>query len=415
MKTIRLSTLITKNLFSLGFIVLFFYAGLLVLSAYDLEDKLLISFLELEADKVKTSSSIEAYNKISSSQFTLYSVNDLPEWAQGEFDNELRPIRELTNSQKAPVHGKIFTMNNTSRVVLIFETQNVIQATRHIFNIIEFLVSGFLILLILGSFYSYKASKKIALPIKKFAEFVRHNSDLKVYESTQKELSIAELHHLVEGYNASIKHQLSAIQREKQLNQDISHELRTPLTVLQGALEVLKEAQDDKHKQAAVTRIYKINEQIQNLVNGVLWLAKDVSTGELAKYYCDVELLLYETVSEISENLGLPISNINLRINNPCDICLPIEILKVILRNLISNAAAYSSDKMVSIELSGSTIRIANKGKLPEHDNPTGFGIGLSIVSRLCKKFGIEIDISPDKEQICCNLDLKALKSEDSK
>lgn len=411
MKKIKLSRLITKHLFSLGSIVLCFYVGLLVLSTYDLEDKILISLLNLEAEKVSTLSSIEAYNKISSSQFTLYAVNDLPEWAQGEFDNELRAIRELTDSQKAPVHGKIFTMNNASRVVLMFETQSVVQATRHIFNIIEFLIFGCVILLLLGSFYSYKASQKIALPIKKFAEFVRQNSDLKVYESTQKEISIAELQHLVEGYNTSIKHQLSAIQREKQLNQDISHELRTPLTVLHGALEVLKEAQDDKHKQAAITRLYKINEQIQNLVNGVLWLAKDVSANELADYHCDVEQLLYKTVSEISENLGLPTSHINLRINNPCGILLPSEILKVMLRNLIANAVAYSSDKMVFIELSGAKIRISNKGKLPEDDKPTGFGIGLSIVSRLCKKFGIEIDISSDKEQICCSLDLKALQS----
>mgnify|MGYP000067771060 CR=1 FL=1 len=408
MKQISLSSLIAKHLFNLGFVVLIFYVALLVLSAYDLEDKILISLLELEANKASESKSIEDYNKTSSSQFTLYTVDDLPEWAQGEFDNELRPVRELTSPQQVPVHGKIFSMNNGSRVVLIFETDSLVQATKHIVNIIELLVIGCAILLLLGAYYSYQASKKIARPIKRFAEFVHQNKDLKLYENAVQELGIIELQHLVEGYNSAIEQQLNAIQREKQLNQDISHELRTPLTVLHGSLEVIKDANNDEHKQAALTRLFKINSQIQDLVNGVLWLAKDVSASDLAQYCCDVEMLLKKVVSESSENLGIPSSHINVHINHAFSVRLPNEILQVILRNLISNALAYSPDNRVSIELSEFIVSVSNNGALQKYDSPKGFGVGLSIVSRLCDKFGITIDVSSCEEKTSCRVDLRA-------
>lgn len=412
MKQISLSSLIAKHLFSLGFVVLIFYVALLVLSAYDLEDKILISLLELEANKASESKSIEDYNKKSSSQFTLYAVDDLPEWVQGEFDNELRPLRELTSPQTVPVHGKIFSMNNGSRVVLIFEIDSLVQATKHIVNIIELLVIGCGILLLLGSYYSYQASKKIARPIKRFAEFVHQNNDLKLYENTVQELGIIELQHLVEGYNSAIVQQLNAIQREKQLNQDISHELRTPLTVLHGSLEVIKDANNDDHKQAALTRLFKINSQIQDLVNGVLWLARNVSASDLAHYCCDVEMLLNRVVSESSENLGIPSSHINIHINHTCSVRLPNEILQVIIRNLISNALAYSSDNRVSIELSEFIVSVSNNGTLQKYDTPKGFGVGLSIVSRLCDKFGITMDVSSREEKTSCCLDLRALESD---
>jgi len=412
MKQISLSSLMASHLFSLGFVVLIFYVALLVLSAYDLEDKILISLLELEADKASEASSIKAYNKMSSSQFTLFNLNDLPEWAKGEFDDELRPIRELTTPQKLPAHGKIFDMNNESRVVLIFETDSVVQASKHIFNIIELIVIGCGIFLLLGAYSSYQASKKIARPIKRFADFVHKNSELKMYENEVTELGISELEHLIEGYNSAIGQQLGAIQREKQLNQDISHELRTPLAVLHGSLEVLKDAKNDDHKKAALTRLFKINSQIQDLVSGVLWLAKDVSADDLTLYYCDIGILLNKMVSESSESFGIPSSRINIQVNNACRIRLPSEILQVILRNLISNAIVYSSDKRVFIELSEFIVSVSNNGKLQEYDKPKGFGVGLSIVSRLCDKFGITMDVSSCEKKTTCCLELKSLQSD---
>lgn len=409
MKKIRLSKLIAKHLFSLGFVVLFFFVILLILSAYDLEDKILISLLKIEAEQVSRLSSVEDYNKVSSNQFTLYYANDLPEWAQTKFENELLPVREMTNDQNEPVHGIILNLKNTERVVLIFETKHVVQATRHIFDIYELIVSGCLIFLFLGAYYINQVSKKIALPIKNFAEFVHHNDTLNVYESSQDALSIVELQHLVDGYNTAVHQQISAIQREKQLNQDISHELRTPLAILYGSLEVLKTSCQDEHKEAALNRVFKINAQIQDLVNGVLWLAKEVTPDDLGNQYCNVDILLKKTALESSAYLGVANKNISMEINNPLAIYLPNEILQVIFRNIIVNAISYSSDNKVSIKLSEFMIYISNTGKLPEEGKSQGFGIGLSIVSRLCDKFSIAMDFSSNGGKVCCRLDLKAL------
>lgn len=382
-----------------------------MLSAYDLEDKILISLLNTEAEKASLSSSVRKYNKTASNGFTLYFLEALPKWATDEFLDRSRPIRELKTDEGKPVHGKVITLLDNRKAVLMFETKEFVQATSHIINIVKFIILGCIILLILGIYYSYKVSINITKPITNFSKFVSENDDLKTYYETDDHKAIAELQTLIKGYNKSIQQQRDLIARESQLNQDISHELRTPLSVIYGASEVLQNADDKKHSKAALERIFRVSGEMQDLVNGILWLAKPMTKKEMSKYNCDIEELVNTARKKYIENMGVPAGKITLKIKNSCNILLPPDVLHVILRNLIANAVTYSCDKQANIDLSDGLLIISNYSEQLISSDTAGFGVGLTIVNRLCVKFNIETEYISTGSQIVFKLDFTKLMS----
>lgn len=372
-----------------------------MLSAYDLEDKFLISLLNNEADKASLYSTVERYNRIASSEFTLYSLEKLPQWADGEFIDTSRPIRELRTLDGEPVHGRVITLPNKTKAVLMFETNRFVQATAHVFSIAKFVIVGCVILLILGIYYSYKIFFNITKPITNFSKFVSKNDDLKIYHVNDEKKIITEFQTLIEGYNESIQQQRNLIARENQLNKDISHELRTPLAIIHGASEVLQNANDDEHNKAALERILRVSGEMQDLVNGILWLSKPLTQDEMSKYRCDIEAVVHKAKNKCVENTGALAENITLKIEASCRILLPPEVLHVILRNLIANAVAYSQDKRADIQLSDGFLTISNSSSELTTNNESSFGVGLTIVNRLCKKFDIQTEyVSCDSETI---------------
>lgn len=402
------SFLIARNMFALGIIVMSFYIVLLVLSAYDLEDKILINLLNTEAEKASLVEKTIDYNQTAPGQFTLYELSNLPTWAEGEFYNEHRPTRELTSSENTPIHGKLIQLKNGTKAVLLFETGDFVQATSHILNISQFIAFGCFVLLVAGFYFCHRTSKYIAKPITNFSKFVSQNSNLKSYHEKPSKLKIAELSELIVGYNQSIEQQVNLLAREKQLNQDISHELRTPLTVIHGALEVLQDARTEDHKQAAIERLFKISHQMQNLVTGVLWLSKDFSQHEMDHHQCDIEHVLNESVKTLSETIGIPTFNIKMESKAPCLVRLPAEVIQVIFRNLIANAITYSEDSAVIVTLDKQIVIVRNTRKSVNDEKTVSFGVGLTIVKRLCHQFHISIDDRSNEIETIISLDFAA-------
>lgn len=393
LKTLSLKSLITYNLFSLGGVAFVFYAILIVISAYDLEDKILISMLNVEADTASNALTMEAYNQTTSSHFTLYGLSALPSYLQDAFKQSDRTIRELRTPDNQPVHAKRMQLASGTQVVLVFQTQFYIQATSHIIDILQYILFGGLIIIGVAICFQRRAVACIAAPITAFSDFVSGNRQLGTYQVKHNKVSIFELNELISGYNLSVQHQLDLISREKQLNQDISHELRTPLTVFFGALEVMQQIQSQAHKQEALSRLFKVAIEMQALVNGVLWLAKEDDGVKTCLYNCNTEAVLVELKETSAESMQIESKNILLNIKEPFTAPVPAEVLQVVLRNLVTNAFVYSNKNQVIVELSNHAIIVSDKGSSEGFEKPIGFGVGLTIVQRLCDKFGIVVNV----------------------
>ncbi|WP_312302129.1 ATP-binding protein [Chryseobacterium sp.] len=200
----------------------------------------------------------------------------------------------------------------------------------------------------------------------------------------------------------------------------ISHDLGTPLTVMKlNAQMLLSNLKDDSGK--SKTKINTIIEEIDNMAE----MMHDVLQLSRAKY-SEIQLESLNTVPtirKISENAkmtyGSPTSEIVIK---ECpDVMADKTMLHQVFLNIINNAVKYSSHKdypKVEIEGTedGQTIiyRISDNGiGIPEEekhkmfkifnrmDNAKKFkgnGVGLSIVHRIMKRIGGNVDYESNKE-----------------
>ncbi|MCW8928760.1 MAG: HAMP domain-containing histidine kinase [Gammaproteobacteria bacterium] len=195
------------------------------------------------------------------------------------------------------------------------------------------------------------------------------------------------------------------IEREQAFTSDVSHELRTPLAVIEGASEVLLDDLDLSEAQhVRVERIARSARAMSELVSALLLLARE-ENGYYSGDGCAVEKLLPQVV-EGSRHL--------LR-NKPVKIILDIQVqmflqvectlLSVVIANLIRNALYYTEHGQVSICLNEQGVSVMDTGiGMSEKqiqrifdryysESTTGEGIGLSLVKRICQRYGWKIDI----------------------
>lgn len=217
-----------------------------------------------------------------------------------------------------------------------------------------------------------------------------------------------------------------ALQCERELNQlrarfvsIISHEFRTPMTVIQTSSELLKHYGERMEAQARANKLTMIDTQIgvmNNLIDDVLSLER-IQSGKLG--YSPTCLPAAETVrSLIDEILDGSGDKERIRLSAPHDdvrIMLDKKLLRLIIRNLVSNALKYSPQNMaveVSLVIDTTHVhvhvrdhgigipeadqsrlfdpfyRAANVGDLP------GSGLGLMIVKQAAEQHGARISFT---------------------
>ena len=203
----------------------------------------------------------------------------------------------------------------------------------------------------------------------------------------------------------------NAIKLYSTLFNSLSHELQTPIATIIGATDTLKESENklsDTNKEALVNEIsiasLRLNEQVGNLLN-----MSRVESGylKLKRDWCDVNELIYSSLSKIKDKTGEHTINVSVVENIPL-FSLDFGIMEQVLYNLVKNAIQYTEkNSVVSINAKYTTLvaghfdqptpkgkaysdKISHKLILTISDTGKGFpgneidkvgtGLGLSIV-----------------------------------
>jgi len=226
----------------------------------------------------------------------------------------------------------------------------------------------------------------------------------------------------------SIEPLKDALAREKAFTSYASHEFRTPLAVLKGKLEVLvrrpRTAEEyQKTIKECINEVDAMNEMLENLLT--------LTRVEHGKQTLQKEAII---ISDIFEDLVGVYSDLLLKRN--LKVSIEVEspdfvvntdrrALKTIVTNLFSNAVKYA-DEGGSIWLRASqsgkrtVVEVENTGVgIPEADvehvfepyfrsidgkaqSVKGFGIGLTLVSRLSELIDAEVSITSSEQGPTC-------------
>ena len=231
-----------------------------------------------------------------------------------------------------------------------------------------------------------------------------------------------EIDTLALSFNGMAEHIKRLIEAQRELTRAVSHELRTPVARVRFGVEMLADTDDYESRLEQQLMIDKDIEALNTLIDEILTYAK-LEQGTPSLNFEEVALYkLVRQVAEETRSLGLEPQVLTLEPDHELLVSAEKLYLHRVMQNLAGNAMRYANRKIrisggvengkayICVEDDGPGIPEKDREKIFEpfsrlDDSRTraagsagGYGLGLSIVSRIAFWFGghISVDQSPD-------------------
>ncbi len=209
------------------------------------------------------------------------------------------------------------------------------------------------------------------------------------------------------------------IAREQEFTRDASHELRTPLAVIRSAVErLMTEPQLSGTGRAHLQHVRQSVLHLDQTVTSLLSLARE-QHGARTDESVSVLPMLERVIVEQSPMLEDKPVAVEVDIPRSLKVRMPEAVLHILLSNLIGNAFAHTARGAVRIDIGHGCMRIANSadGRDPvsrwqqpqafsKREGSAGYGLGLSIVRRLCDVHAIDLRIEEAQGVVVASIGL---------
>ena len=319
-----------------------------------------------------------------------------PELARLEVGNYQRDIAGV------PYHINVIARGDEKFVMLFNATQ---QQERE-FTFLIYLGTGILLMSLLSAWLGWLLAGKIVRPISELSNRVSIATPESDNQKIAAGFSPDEVGNLANVFSNYLNRIRAFIDRERAFTSDVSHEMRTPLAIIQGVIELMEDdsSLDIKQKER-IARISRANQNMIETTSALLLMAREENANEPIAQLNDV----YQVVCDVVEaNRHLLSANTKIEVNCLAHISVPAErtLLSIVIANLIRNAFAYTPSGVVSIVLNQSNLTITDTGYGISNDeidkvfnrhyrgsSSSGAGIGLSLVKRICERYGWTINI----------------------
>ncbi|SIT45705.1 Sensor histidine kinase [Paraburkholderia piptadeniae] len=283
---------------------------------------------------------------------------------------------------------------------------------KHFREMINVLMAGTGLFALLTVWLSFGVSGLLVRQVAGLARQVkalRHESTALINPGRYDE---AELIGLVEAFNDYHRRMADMIAREKDFTGDVSHELRTPLTAIKTSCELLEQDPAVSGKsRARLAQISRAADSMHDLVNALLMLARDDPTQRVEPVR--LASLIGTTLTPFEGRFADSGLHTVIDIDSSVQVKVNPSALAIALSNLIDNAARYTDHGRVHFSYVDGWLHIEDTGSgIPEQALPhvfdrfyrasptqtgkQGFGIGLSIVKKICDRHGWAIQIQSE-------------------
>jgi signal transduction histidine kinase len=200
------------------------------------------------------------------------------------------------------------------------------------------------------------------------------------------------------------------VARERNFTRNASHELRTPLAVIKGNLELLQKFPDLPKRDEVIERMSRTVRDMESLVETLLILARE-SESKLTWSSVVINDLVSEQFDQVKRAMNKPEIETDLTAECLLETEAPERVLGIIFHNLLRNAMTFTESGKVSVHIDQHSVVIRDTGcgmsetdleRIFEpfyraHDRSNeGYGLGLAIVSRLCRRFGWPLEVDSE-------------------
>ncbi|MGD8346018.1 MAG: HAMP domain-containing sensor histidine kinase [Lysobacterales bacterium] len=378
-------------LISIAVAVSMFVAGLMI------EDVLIEQALEGEADYY--------WQRVDSGQDSLPDTQNLTAYREGHGNGvppEMERLKAGMHRQESPRESVVFVSErNGERLYLLFEAEQVDKLVL-IFGTIPLALA--LIVIYVSTWLAYRVSRRAVSPVVSLAQAVRRldpeSPNPKMLNASQISAADDDVRVLSGALEDLVVRIGEFTERERHFTRDASHELRTPLTVIKMALDRLDRDPDlSEETRKNLERIRNSAEDMESLTQAFLLLARELEQG-LAREWIDVNRVV-ETELERAQLVTSGTAACRVEKRNELWVFAPEKILESVIGNLLRNAVAYTDQGEVRVIIENDKLVIDDTGPgMSDEEVGTlfkpftrgqrrrgGFGVGLTIVKRLTRRF----------------------------
>lgn len=337
---------------------------------------------------------------------TRFFASDLEQYPIPEpLQHVKKGFSELIQDEKAYY---VFVMKSEGQTYMLVEDQSEFEEREQLlFKVILFC---FLLSVVGAWLLGLLLARKVIAPVIRLAHQVRHRDQLlPLAPPLAPEYPNDEVGHLAAAFDTTLGQLRQSLERERLFTSDVSHELRTPLMVIQGACELLNEADLPPQASRQVARIGRAAQEMHELAQTFLILARarqeEAAIGGSAT--------LASVAEEQSQRWGPPIRakglGFELVEEGTDNAFYNLTFLRTVLSNLLRNALHYTESGTVRLILENGGFRVEDSGTgIPaeqherifqpfvrgEQARGEGLGLGLSLVKRICTHQGWQVRVS---------------------
>lgn len=274
-------------------------------------------------------------------------------------------------------------------------------------------ITSMTVLLILGVFFVARfISERI------WSDFFHTLETIKKFDlSGNKKFDLppsdmSEFNELNNVLNIMIARIYSDFENLKEFTENITHEMQTPLAIIKSKVELFLQSKDLSEDQALILNDVSANiTRLTKLNKGLVLLSRI----ENEQFTGTDELNITELINDSLENMSYIPESKNLLVQkkliSPLVVPMNKSLAEILVNNLVKNAFVHTPDHgNVVIEENEKKVIIKNTGKDELNDlqiferfvkgnfQSNSLGIGLSLVQKICSKYGFTIQYSYDKK-----------------
>jgi len=355
-------------------------------------------------------------NKMYDEKILIFDKNNVLIYSS--LDDEKIPYSEKLINQIRKTQSKYYVDDDGDEVVGVHYTEQgqdyvVLASAYDVYGIskLENLKNLVLLALVLGTVLialsSYFYIRQVFSPIDALNNSIQTITENNLKEFIKTKDNRDELDRLAQNYNEMLARLHKAFESQRAFVRNAAHELKTPMALINGKLEQLDDLTADGRpevKQLLANLIKDVDDQSM-LVESLLLIQRLQSQLPVNTLEVRVDELLYESVNEMSQSYPNQKVKIDIDSSVRAEKQLTLKanalLLKICFRNLVKNAAMYSTDGALNIKISSELnvlkVHFMNAGseslspslifepfyRETTHQEKSGHGLGLSIVRQI--------------------------------
>lgn len=276
-----------------------------------------------------------------------------------------------------------------------------------------FLAGGVVSMTLIAAGIGIWLTGRVISPVSSLASLIQNLRVRKAPSGLAEHFTDDEVGELAAAFDHYVERLQAFVDRERYFTSDVSHELRTPLTVINGAAEVLlADSKLTGRARERVERIARAARDMSELGEALLTLAREEQGRTAVPSSCSVRKVLTDVVDNHAYMLaGKPI---DMHVEVEQDVNLPVDraVMGIVVGNLIRNAIAYTEQGSIVVRLTPEEVVVQDSGRgmRPEEielvfqryfkgAGSQGEGIGMSLVKRICDRYGWDITVESQPGQ----------------